>query len=187
MGGPVTLTAIDTVPPTRITLLDDAGASVARWTLQDPDREARVIRWRPEGRLALLGSGRGFERRWVHRGFRLEISLNWTAGITSSREAFAGGAWGPREELTTAQAHCEILGWAAAYRVRVEPFVGQPMPAFLAIATEEGPSLEDTAGVVHRDLALNLQGRHLVRGVTIVRTINGGWGIGPWGLMPWGF
>jgi hypothetical protein len=183
----VSFTVCATAPPTRVTLLDAAGGSVARWTLQDPTREGRALRWRPEASLRELGSGQGFARRLRHRGFRLELALRWDAGLLSTREAWSGATWAAPETLPTALAHGEILAWAAGRLVRVEPFLGQPAPAWTALALEAGPSLRDTRGVVHPDLELVLQSQSLTTGVVLIQAPSaGGWGLGPWGLQPWG-
>jgi hypothetical protein len=177
-------TIFSTAPPTRVTLLDQAGAAVARWTLQHPTREGRKIRFVPEGQLRQLGSGTAWQRAWAHKGFRLELGLQWGVGLTSQREAWTGSAWAAAVELPTATAHCEILDWAAQYQVQVEPFVGQPMPTFLAQATEKGPALSDTKGVVHPLLELALVATALASQIWLTQAL--GWGIGPFGLLPWG-
>jgi hypothetical protein len=177
-------TIFPTAPPTRITLLDEDGNPTARWTLQGSEREGREIRFKPEGVLQQLGSGTAWKRRWKQQGFRLELAIKWAVGLTSLREAWVGSAWGAAAELTTAEAHCEILEWAAQHQVQVEPFLGSPMPSFYAMATERGPALRDTKGVVHPSLELGLQARTLASQINFTQAL--GWGIGPFGLLAWG-
>ena len=180
----MTLLAFDVVPPTRVTLLDASGAPVVRWTLQAVSREGRALRWAPEGVLRQLGGGAASVRRWAHRGFRLELGLLWSHGLTSWREEMAGSTWSTPAELPTATAHSEILGWSAELDLTVEPFVGTPMPSFTARAFEQGPSLADTKGVAHPALSLALQAVALVNGIFFQQAL--GWGIGPFGILPWG-
>lgn len=182
----MTFTVVPTAPPTRITLLDASGAPAVRWTLQPVERDGRRLRWKPEGQLHILGSATGHRRAWLHRGFRQELGLRWGYGLTSTREAWASGAWGAATERLTVEAHSEILGWAAPLEVQVEPFLGTAMPAFKAKALEEGPSLKDTKGVAHPRLELVLQGTALVNRVVFEQAAGGGWGLGPWGLLAWG-
>ena len=180
------LTVVPTAPPTRITLLDSTGAPAVRWTLQTVTREGRALRWKPEGQLRPLGSGTGFRRAWAQRGFRQELGLKWDFGLTSTREAWSGTAWAPGVVRPTAEAHSEILGWAAPLQVQVEPFLGTAMAAFTAQAYEQGPSLQDTKGIAHPRLELVLQAVQLVTQVLFQQTTNLGWGLGPFGLLPWG-
>lgn len=180
----MTYTILDTAPATRITLLDAAGQGQVRWTLQAPAREGREVRLKPEGSLHPLGSGADRKRRWIHNGFRQELAIKWAYGLTSTREEWTGNAWAAPVERPTAEAHCEILDWSAQLAVQVEPFLGQPMPAFKAQGTENGPSLRDTKGVAHPALELALVAVVLSMGVQIVQGL--GWGIGPWGLLAWG-
>lgn len=179
-------TVVPTAPPTRITLLDAAGAPAVRWTLQPVEREGRALRWKPEGQLHQLGSGTGFRRSWAHRGFRQELGLRWGYGLTSTREAWSAGSWAAGVVRPTAEAHSEILGWAAPLQVQVEPFLGTSMPTFAAKAFEAGPSLQDTKGVAHPRLELVLQGVQLVSQILFQQVANLGWGLGPFGLLPWG-
>lgn len=175
-------TIFPTSPATRITLLDEAGDPAVRWTLQASDREGREIRFQPEGVLATLGSGTGWQRKWKHNGFRQELGIKWSAGLTSTREAWVSGAWSAGSIRPTAEAHCEVLEWAALHQVTVEPFLGQPMPSFTATAYEKGPSLQDTKGIIHPRLELALKAVALSTKLTLI----GGWGCGPWGLLAWG-
>jgi len=182
-----TYTVIPTAPPTRITLLDANGTPAVRWTLQTVEREGRRLRWRPEGQLHTLGSATAHRRAWAHRGFRQELGLRWGHGLQSTREAWAGADWAAPELRLTAEAHSEILGWAAPLEVSVEPFLGTAMPTFKAKAFEEGPSLQDTKGFAHPHLELVLAATALVNKVVFEQAaVTGGWGIGPWGLLPWG-
>ena len=181
----MSFTIVSTAPATRVTLLDGTGAPAVRWTLQAPEREGRRLLWTPEGQLHQLGGATHHRRVWTHRGFRMGLGLRWGYGLTSIREAWTGSAWGAATTRPTAEAHSEILGWAAPLEVSVEPFVGTPMPTFKAQATEAGVSLRDTKGVAHPSLELVLAAVALVRGVTFQKSA-GGWGLGPWGLMPWG-
>lgn len=175
---------VPTAPPTRITLLDATGAPAVRWTLQTVEREGRALRWKPEGQGRQLGSATGFLRTWKHRGFRQELGLRWGYGLTSTREAWTGAAWAAGVVRPTAEAHSEILGWAAPLQVSVEPFLGTAMPTFTAQAYEQGPSLQDTKGVAHPRLELVLQAVQLVNQVLFTQAL--GWGLGPFGLLPWG-
>ena len=133
-----------------------------------------------------LGCGTDWARRWVHRGFRLELGIRWNYGITSTRETWSGGSWTSPAALPTAQAHSEILDWSERNSVKVEPLAGQPMPVWVAQAFEVGLSLRDTRGIAHPGLELALVSRRLVRNVSLIQASSSGWGIGPWGLMPWG-
>lgn len=181
----MTFTAFNTAPPTRITLLDATGAPAVRWTLQPVEREGRRLRWKPEGKLTEMGSATGFRRAWSHRGFRQELGLRWSYGLMSTRETWTAGAWGPAIERRTADAHSEILSWAAPLEVQVEPFLGvSQAPAFTARSFEEGPSLQDTKGVAHPRLELVLASTVLVSGVVLGQVL--GWGLGPFSLLPWG-
>ncbi len=180
----MTLLAFDVVPPTRVTLLDASGAPVVRWTLQAVSREGRALRWAPEGVLRQLGGGAASVRRWAHRGFRLELGLLWSHGLTSWREEMAGSTWSTPAELPTATAHSEILGWSETADLTVEPFVSTDFPSFIARAFEQGVSLQDTRGVAHPTLELDLVGVTLVQGITFRAAL--GWGIGPWSFLPWG-
>jgi hypothetical protein len=174
-------------PTTRITLLDAAGVGQVRWTLQVPEREGRRVRWVPEGMLRQLGSATGFLRRWIHRGFRLELSLRWGYGLTSTRETWTGAAWTGATVRPTAEAHSEILGWSERLPVQVEPYTGEVDAVFQAKAAEKGPSLQDTKGIAHPRLELILAAVVLVAGLTFPGTApNLGWGLGPWGTLPWG-
>ena len=177
-------TLFPTAPPTRVTLLDAAGAAVARWTLQPPGREGREIRFKPEGVLRTLGSGAAWRREWAHQGFREEIALRWGYGLTSTREAWTGSAWAPALVRPTAEAHSEILAWSDECPVQVEPFQGTKVPSFKAQAYEKGPSLRDTKGVAHPSLELALRATGLVAQIRFTKPA--GWGLGPWGLLPWG-
>ncbi len=177
-------TVTATAPPTRITLLDGAGGAAVRWTLQAPEREGRSLRWKPEGVLRTLGSGQTWRRIWRHRGFRQELGIRWSHGLISLRETWTGATWSTGEVRPTAEAHSEILDWAARLPVQVEPFLGTSISQFQAQVTEKGPSLQDTKGVAHPRLELVLAATALVSGVFIQRAL--GWGIGPWGLLPWG-
>ena len=125
----MTILAFDVAPPTRVTLLDASGAPAVRWTLQAVSREGRAVRWLPEGVLRQLGSGAASVRRWVHRGLRLELGLQWSHGLTSWREEMTGSAWSTPAELPTATAHSEILGWSAELDLSVEPFLGTEFPS----------------------------------------------------------
>ena len=176
-------TVLDTAPPTRISLLDEVGVAQVRWTLQAPEREGRSLRWLPEGVLRQLGSAMGWRRIWEHHGFRQELGVKWGYGLTSSREAWTGSAWGAAVQRPTAEAHSEILDWSASLPVLVEPFVGQPMPNFQAQSYEKGPSLADTKGIAHPSLELVLTAVTLGYGVTFAQGL--GWGLGPWGLLAW--
>jgi hypothetical protein len=177
-------------PTTRITLLDAAGVGQVRWTLQVPEREGRLVRWVPEGMLRQLGSATGFLRRWIHRGFRLELSLRWGYGLTSTRETWDGTAWTGATVRPTAEAHSEILDWSARLPVQVEPYTGEVDAVFQAIATEKGPSLQDTKGIAHPRLELILAAVVLVGGLTFPPPHPDpsglGWGLGPWGTLSWG-
>ena len=179
------------VPDSRITLLDASGTPAIRWTLQVPEREGRLLRWVPEGVLRQLGSATGFLRRWIHHGFRLELDLKWGYGLTSTRETWSGTAWTGAAPRPTAEAHSEILDWSARYAVMVEPYTGETEAVFQAIATEKGPSLQDTKGVAHPRLELVLAAVVLVGTLTFPPPHPEpgaalGWGIGPWGALPWG-
>lgn len=184
----MTYTIVPALQPTRITILDGS-TPLARWTLQSPDRAGRSLRWIPDGKLAELGSGAGFARLWAHRGFRLELSIKWGAGLMSSRETWTGSSWSDPETLPTAQAHCEILDWAARFPMQVEPWAGDMTALFVAAAFERGPSLEDTRGVVHSDLELVLQGTSFADALTIPATLDPdaltGWSYGPWSYYTW--
>lgn len=180
----MTYTVLNTAPATRITLLDATGQGQVRWTLQAPDREGRSVRLKPEGTLHPLGSGADRKRRWIHNGFRQELAIRWAYGLTSTREIWTGTTWSSSVERPTAEAHCEILDWSERWPVQVEPFLGQPMPAFTAQGTEKGVSLADTKGVAHPSLELALVAVVLSAGIQIVQGL--GWGIGPWGLLAWG-
>lgn len=182
----MTYTVVNTAPATRVTLLDDAGQGQVRWTLQAPAREGREVRFKLEGSLRPLGSGAAWRRVWAHKGIRQELAIKWGYGLTSFREAWTGTAWSAPVERPTAEAHTEILGWSAARPVQVEPFLGQPMPAFRAQPQEHGPSLRDTKGVAHPALELALVAVALSREILLTKG-RGGWGLGPWGLMPWGY
>jgi hypothetical protein len=175
-----------TSPPTRVTLQDDAGNGLVRWTLQLPTREGRELRFLPEGQLRPLGSGTAWKRQWIFEGFRQELGLTWSAGMQSSREAWVSGAWGTPETCPTATAHSEILDWAAQHPCLVEPFLGQPCPSFKAQAFEKGPALRDTKGIVHPNLELALRAVQLARSIVLIQSANLGWGLGPWGLLAWG-
>lgn len=180
-------TVVNTIPPTRVTLLDDAGQGQVRWTLQAPEREGREVRFRPEGVLRTLGGATGWRRSWSHLGFRQELALKWAFGLTSTRETWTGADWSAPVERPTAEAHAEILAWSAERPVSVEPFLGQPTPAFKAQGTEHGPSLRDTKGVAHPALELALQAVVLSSGIVLVQSAtSGGYGLGPYGLMGWG-
>ena len=181
-------TVLNTAPAMRITLLDAAGQGQVRWTLQASDREGRTVRLKPEGTLHPLGSGADRKRRWIHNGFRQELAIKWAYGLTSTRETWTGTAWSAPVERPTAEAHCEILDWSEQFPVQVEPFLGQPMPAFKAQGTERGPSLRDTKGVAHPALELALVAVVLSTRIVLIQTTQGGgWGLGPWGLMGWGY
>lgn len=175
-------------PSTRITLLDATGAPAVRWTLQVPERAGRTVRWVPEGMLRQMGSASNFLRRWIHRGFRLEVSLRWGYGLTSTRETWSGTAWTGAATRPTAEAHSEILDWSERLPVQVEPYTGEGAAVFTATAAEKGPSLQDTKGVAHPRLELVLAAVVLVSGITFPPPHGGalGWGIGPWGQLPWG-
>lgn len=180
----MTYTVLNTRPATRITLLDAAGQGQVRWTLQASAREGREVRFKPEGTLHLLGSGADRRRRWIHNGFRQELAIKWAYGLTSTRETWTGMAWSAPVERPTAEAHGEILDWSEQWPVQVEPFLGQPMPAFTAQGTERGPSLADTKGVAHPALELALVAVALSVDIQIVQGL--GWGLGPFGLLAWG-
>ena len=182
----MTFTVVNTRPATRVTLLDDAGQGQVRWTLQAPVREGREIRFRPEGTLRPLGGATGWRRAWAHLGFRQELAIKWSFGLTSTRETWAGTTWSAPIERPTAEAHCEILDWSAKQPVQVEPFLGQPMPSFKAQGTENGPSLRDTKGVAHPALELALVAVALSSSI-MLKKATGGYGLGPWGLMGWGY
>ena len=181
----MTYTILNTAPATRVTLLDAAGQGQVRWTLQAPAREGREVRFRPEGTLRILGSGAAWRRIWQPKGIRQELAIKWGYGLTSTRETWTGTAWSAPSTRPTAEAHTEILDWSASLPVQVEPFLGQPMPAFQAQATEHGPSLRDTKGVAHPSLELALVAVALSSSIRFAKSV-GGWGIGPWGLLAWG-
>lgn len=178
-------------PSTRVTLLDATGVPAIRWTLQVPERAGRTLSWVPEGMLRNLGSASNFLRHWIHRGFRLEISLKWSYGLTSIRETWDGTAWIGAAQRPTAEAHSEILDWSARLPVQVEPYTGESQAIFQAIATEKGPSLQDTKGIAHARLELVLAAVVLVSSITFPPPhpepgASLGWGLGPWGQLPWG-
>lgn len=149
------------------------------------------MRWVPEGVLRNLGSASGWLRQWVHRGFRLELSLKWAYGLTSTRETWSGTAWVGSAQRPTAEAHSEILDWSERLPVQVEPYTGETQAVFEATAAEKGPSLQDTKGVAHPKLELVLAALSLVSVISFPNpspypSTVVGWGVGPWGLLPWG-
>ncbi len=175
----------------RITLLDASGAPVVRWTLEAPERAGRMLRWIPEGILHQLGSATRFLRSWTHHGFRLQLSLKWGYGLTSTRETWNGTAWSGATLRPTAEAHSEILEWSERLPVEVEPYTGEVEAVFQARAAEKGPSLQDTKGIAHPRLELVLTAVLLVTTATFPPPHPEpgaalGWGLGPWGLLPWG-
>lgn len=178
------LCALETARPTVVTLKTAAGDPYARWTLQGEEREGRIFRWAPEGQLRQLGSGEGHRRRWIHRGWRRELVIRWGGALESRREAWASGAWGAAEILTTAEAAAEIHN---AAQVEVEPLSGSEFGSYLAQTFEHELPLRDLKGVVHTKVELVLRALDLVEEIRFVQPSGlSGWGWTAWGLGPWG-
>ena len=173
-------------PSTRITSFNAAGVAVSRWTMGPTDDEGRVLSWVPEGNLATLGAATGFRRAWSHRGFRKTLSMQWSVGLTVDREDWNGTDWISAGLMTTAQAHCDILDAGFKTSVLVEPFLGTTVESFMAMSSEEGPRLQDTKGMVHRNLALVLSSTTPSVSVSIADIMGAGFGLGPFGTDPFG-
>ncbi len=166
---------------TRITL-----PGVARWTLGRESVEGRRLGWKPQGEMRKLGSGTSFSRSWAHRGFLMTLDILWSVGLTSSREAWTGSAWGASTELPTAQAYSEIIEQSAKTPASVEAYLGSPLPSFQARGFEKGIALQDIKGIAHTRLQLGLEAVDLVDTISFEPTGNPGWGVMAWGTDAWG-
>ncbi len=177
----MSLCALAVTRPTVVTLRSAAGEPIARWTLEREEREGRVFRWTPEGQLHTLGSGAGFRRRWVHRGWRRELIIRWDVGQASVRQPWTGSAWGPGVMLPTAEAVAEIH---QAVQVEVDPLQGSEFGTYLAQTFEHELVLRDMKGVVHTQMELLLRAEDLVDEIQFIALDGFGWT--SWGYGPWG-
>jgi hypothetical protein len=150
---------------TRIILYADDGTTpLYRVTLQKETREGLELAFKPEGTLHQLGSGAGWARRWIHRGWRMTLSIKWDVGLESTAETWDPGTstWITPTVIPTAQALSSINTWATHAPCRVSPhqdlnldFLAQPDPggAF---------KLRDLKGVAHTNLDLVLIATNLL-------------------------
>lgn len=151
---------------TRITLYQDDGVTPRyRVTLQKEVREGLDLTFKPEGVSHQLGSGAGWAKRWIHRGFRPTLAIKWKHGMESSVETWDGAAWGVSTIITTAQALSVIHTWASHNPCLVSPhkdlnfeFLAQPDPG-------KAFNLQDLKGVLHTDLALNLIATRIIQDI----------------------
>lgn len=148
---------------TRIILYADDGVTPRyRVTLQKESKEGLDLIFKPEGITHQLGSGAGWARHYVHRGFRPSLGIKWNVAIESSVETWSGSAWGASTVITTAQALSVIHTWASHNPCSVSPhldlnfsFLAQPDPGKAFV-------LQDHRGAVHTKLELNLIGTVLI-------------------------
>ncbi len=144
---------------TRIILYADDGVTPRyRVTLQKESKEGLDLAFKPEGVTHQLGSGAGWARRYIHRGFRPNLVIKWNVAIESWIETWDGSAWGAAAVVQTAQALSVVYTWASLNPCRVSPhydlnfdFLAQPDPGKAFV-------LQDQRGAVHTKLELNLIG-----------------------------
>ena len=145
-----------------ILYMDDGVTPQYRVTLQKETAEGLTIALKPEGVSRQLGSGAGWANRWLHRGFRPSLTVQWTHGVQSQVETWSGGAWTGLTTIPTAQALSIIHTWACHNPCLVYPhldvnfsFQAQPDPG-------KAFNLRDAKGVIHTSLELALIGTTLL-------------------------
>lgn len=144
---------------TRIILYADDGVTPRyRVTLQKESKEGLDLIFKPEGITHQLGSGAGWARHYVHRGFRPSLGIKWNVAIESAVETWDGSAWGTAATVTTAQALSLVHSLGSRAPALVSPhydlnfnFLAQPDPGKAFV-------LQDHRGAVHTKLELNLIG-----------------------------
>ncbi|WP_306600764.1 hypothetical protein [Geothrix sp. 21YS21S-2] len=116
----------------------------------------------------------------------MELNLAWDTGLTSFREAWTDGAWGPQVELPTLDAVGEIVNGSEIYPVVVEPILGLTVLTFSAQAFDFTHGIQDTRGIVHRGIQLILQATSSAGGASAdPNSYPTGWSYGQWSYYTW--
>jgi hypothetical protein len=143
------------IQQTRIVLYaDDEITPTSRITLEKESREGLELVFKSEGVMAQLGSGAGWATRWLHRGWRMKLSIKWAVGLESTIETWdlATNTWVQATLIPTAEALSLLIGSGARVPLRVSPhkdknldFLAQPDPG-------KDFRLKDVKGLAHTDL-----------------------------------
>jgi hypothetical protein len=147
----------------RITLYADDGVTpVYRITLQKETKEGLDLAFPAEGVSRQLGSGAGWAKPWLQRGFRPVLNLKWSHGLDSAVEAWGGIAWGAGTTVNTAQALGVIDSMARRAPCLVEPHLDQNFSFLAQPDPGKAITLRDLKGLVHTGLELQLVATKLI-------------------------
>ncbi len=159
--------------PTRVTLFDAAGLPTARWTLQPPDREGRILKFQPQSTLT-TGGLPNRERSLCVQGFRRLLEIHWAVDTGSLRELRqADGTWAAGERFPTALALASIYRAESLHAVRVEPWAGSEWGTFDAETYANPFKLRDRKGICHVALELKLEAIQLVQSILPIPAAGG--------------
>lgn len=153
------------IKETRVTLFEDDGVTPKyRVTLQKENREGLDLAFKPEGQVHQLGSGAGWARQIIYRGYRPTLDIKWTHGLESTVETWDGTTWGSAVTVPTAQALHLVHDMGLRVPCSVSPHKDLNFDFLAQPDLGKAISLRDLKALLHTNLEISLIASVLIPG-----------------------